>query len=320
MTIYDIAKQANVSTATVSRYLNGTGYVGKAAAERIAAAIAQSDYTPSGIARKLSSGGRFRLVGVACRNLEDPYYARAVAVIERELRAAGYEIIVACAGESTAEKRATVATLLGKSVDAVIFIGSVFMDEAGAIILDTARKRPCFVINAAVTGDNIYAAYCDDRAAVKTCAQLLLSEGRERLLYLHDVDTYGSEQKLAGFLAAGGRDHLRCPNVFGDIVDWFPEAYRAHRPDGVLCSNDTAAAAVLAAAARLGLSVPGQLAVVGHNNSLIAQCTTPALTSIDNGVDALSRTTAGNIVALFAGHAVPAAFRADYRIVRRESF
>lgn len=320
MTIYDIAEAANVSTATVSRYLNGTGYVGRASAARIEAVIRESGYKPSGVAKLLSSGEKLRLVGVVCRDVEDPYYARAVSVIERQLRENGYEIILSCAGETTAEKKAAVATLLRKSAEAVIFIGSVFMDGDGAVIRETARHTPCFVINADVSGDNIYSAYCDDAAAVRACAEAMLAEGRTALLYLTDVDTYGSRQKLAGFRAAGGTLTAGVPRDFDGAAAAFPALYRQYRPDGVLCANDTIAAAVLSAARGLGLSVPGTLAVAGHNNSIVAKCAYPSLTSVDNGVDVLSRTTAENVVAFFSGRPVPRTFRADFSLIRRQSF
>lgn len=320
MTIYDIAKAANVSTATVSRYVNGTGYVGRDSAARIEAVIRESGYKPSGVAKLLSSGETLRLVGVVCRDVEDPYYARAVSVIERRLRENGYEIILSCAGETAAEKKAAVATLLRKSAEAVIFIGSVFMDGGGAIIRETARRTPCFVINADVSGANIYSAYCDDAAAVRACAEAMRAEGRATLLYLTDVDTFGSRQKLAGFAAAGGTLSAVVPRDFDGAAAAFPALFRQYRPDGVLCANDTVAAAVLSAARGLGLSVPRDLAVAGHNNSIVARCTAPSLTSIDNGVDVLSLNTADNVIALFSGRPVPAVFRADFTLVRRESF
>lgn len=320
MTIYDIAKRAGVSTATVSRYLNGTGYVGKDAAERIAEAVREYDYTPSGIAQKLSSGGKLKLIGVVCRNVEDPYYARAVAILERQLRLSGYEIILSCAGESVEEKRAAVAMLTAKSADAIIFIGSVFMDLGGEVIREAARKLPCFVINASVDGDNVYSAYCDDYAAVRECAAEMLAAGRKKLLYLHDVDTYGSEKKLAGYLSAGGGAYARCPSEFDGILAEFPRLYEQYRPDGVLCSNDVVAAAVLAAAKAMGVDVPHALAVAGHNNSIVSRCTSPTLTTIDNRVDELSLATAKNVVALFSGDDVAKVYKAGYELVRRQSF
>ena len=320
MTIYDIAAKAGVSTATVSRYLNGKGYVGKASAERIDAVVKEYGYKPSGIAKMLSSGEKLRLIGVVCRDVEDPYYSRAVSIIERRLREKDYEILLGCAGETAEEKKAAVATLMGKSAEAVIFIGSVFMDGEGELIRETAVRLPCFVINADVRGDNVYCAYCDDCEAVKQCVGLLKAEGRERLLYLHDVDTYGSARKLAGYRAGGGVHTARVPRDFDSITEVFPALYGTFRPDAVLCSNDVVAAAVLKSCRSSGIRVPDELAVVGHNNSMLAKCTGPELTSIDNGVDVLSRVTADNVISLFSGSPFDENFRIDFKIARRESF
>lgn len=84
MNIYDIAKKAGVSIATVSRAINNSGYVGKATKQKILAVIQDENYYPSRTAQNLSTGAPLKLVGIVCYNIEDMYYAKAVAVLERE--------------------------------------------------------------------------------------------------------------------------------------------------------------------------------------------------------------------------------------------
>jgi len=321
LNIYDIAKEAGVSTATVSRYLNGSGYVGKSTAKRLADVIGAANYAPSAAAKALSTGTSLRLVGIVCYNIDDMYYAKSVSVLEKALRQSGYEIILSCTGKSLEEKQKAISVLLSKGVDAIIFVGSVFMDGSGKLVEGAAKSVSCFIINAVVEGDNIYCAYCDDRAAVREAALAMLKEGCKNLLFLYDVETYGSESKREGFLSAvqSGKA-LMLPEDYDRAAEEIQSVLAEFSPDGIICSNDVLAAAALAAARRNGVSVPGQLKIVGHNNSLLAKCSFPALTSIDNGVEKLSAVTAENIARLFRGEKIEKIFKTEYELVRRESF
>ncbi len=321
MNIYDIAKKADVSIATVSRYMNKSGYVGKKTAEKIEAVISRVGYTPSAAAKSLSKGGSFKLIGLVCCNIDDLYYAKSVSVLEKRLKIYGYDIILSCTGESIEEKETSIHMLLSKNADAIIFIGSVFMDGSGALLRKAAQHVPCFIINALISGENIYCAYCDDRAAVRETTRKLLDRGCRYPMFLYDAETYGSEKKRLGFTDACRGGHVeKVSGDFGEISETFGKLYEKFAPDAVVCSNDAIAAAVLDKAKLLGVSVPEKLKIVGHNNSLIALCTSPRLTSIDNGAEELSAITADNLLKLFNGEKFDAAIQINYKLIERESF
>ncbi len=321
MNIYDIAKIANVSTATVSRYINKSGYVGKKTASALEAIISKTGYSPSVAAKTLSTGNSFKLIGLVCYNIDDLYYAKSVSVLEKELKKSGYEMILSCTGKSIEEKEAAITMLISKSVDAIIFIGSVFMDGSGKIIKDAAQKVPCFIINAEISGNNIFSLYCDDRAAVRSVTTQLLESGCKKPLFLYDVQTYGSEQKKQGFLdTVKNGCCVNVPETFDEIIISLHKIYEKHLPDGIVCANDLIAAAVLSYLKTRNICVPHQVKVIGHNNSLLAKCSSPTLTSIDNRVEALSEATAQNIVKLFDGEKIQNKIKIDYIIKRRGSF
>lgn len=326
--IYDIAKKAGVSSATVSRYLNRSGYVGKKTAEKIAAVIEEDNFVPNPLARNLSQSRTFRLVGLICCDIEDMYYARAVSVLEKELKRSDYEMILSCSGASVEEKQRSIDTLLSKNADALIFIGSVFMDRSAAVIRETAKKKPCFIINADLTGYNVYCAYADDRAAVEQAVCELYQTGKKNPLFVVDVDTYGSRMKAEGFLrgtekcgiAPNDGRIVRCDTSFESARKAVKAALESGNYDAALCTNDLLACGALAAAKEAGKSVPGEFAVVGHNNSMITEVTSPPLASIDNKVTELALFTARNLVALFDGTKVAQRKKIPYEIVKRQTF
>lgn len=326
--IYDIAKKAGVSSATVSRYINKSGYVGKKTAEKIAAAIEFDHYVPNPIAQNLSRNTSFRLVGLICCDIEDLYYARAISVLEKQLKKNDYEIILSCSGTDVEEKKRCIDMLISKNVEAIIFIGSVFMERSAKIIRDAAKKVPCFIINAELTGENVYCVYADERTATETAVTEMINSGKNSPVFLYDVETYGSKMKSDGFrdaLAKAGKEiskelFIRCETSLNSAEEAVLALLKEKKCDAVLCSNDLLACGVLSAARKLGISVPEGLAVIGHNNSVIASLTSPLLSSIDNKVTELSEFTAQNIVNLFSGKQTVKNKKIPFELVRRESF
>lgn len=320
MNIYDIAKKTGVSTATVSRYLNGSGYVGKKTRERIAEVIAESGYTPSGFARSLSRGEKMKLFGVIVYRINDLYYAGCAAVLEKALRTAGYEMMLGCAENTETAVAAVTESLIKKNADALIYIGSAFTETAPYITAHIAPRIPCFFINAAVTGNNVFSAFCDDEKATASAAAILAAQ-RKRPIYLYDREIYGTARKRKGFLSVFPEAGVYL------IDDGEPSSrkklaaiLRETDADAIMAANDTLAAIAIRAAHDIGRRVPEDIAVIGHDNSFISELTIPALTSIDNGGEKLAAETAKKILSFFQGEKFTAETEIEAVLKRRESF
>jgi LacI family transcriptional regulator/LacI family asc operon transcriptional repressor len=325
MNIYDIARLAGVSIATVSRVINGKGYVNKNTREKVLKVITRHNYTPKKSAQNLSTGASLKLIGIVCYNIEDPYYAKAVAVLQRDLNRFGYDIILSCTGESRKQRQSCIDMLISKNVDAIVFIGSVFAGKSEQVILNAARHLPVFIINAKVEGKNIHCAYCDESDTVYECARALFERGRRKLAFFYDVETYGSSKKREGCLRAvkdlgiSEKYVMKCPPDLEGACREFEQFWEEGKADGAMCSNDELAAGILKAARKMGISVPGQLSVIGYNNSLIARCTSPALSSLENNVEKLAEFTAKNISDYFSENQAVLDFKADFKLIIRET-
>ncbi|NLC17243.1 MAG: LacI family transcriptional regulator [Clostridiales bacterium] len=327
-TIYDIAKMAGVSITTVSRVINNSGYVSAQTKKRVLDAIEKCNYTPNKTAQALSAGSTFKLIGIVCYNIEDMYYAKAVAVLERELRKYGYDILLSCTGESLEVRQSSVNMLVSKNVDAIIFIGSVFVGKTEDVILDASSILPVFLINAYIKHQNIYCAFCDEREAIKHCVLQAHKKGHKNILFMYDVDTYGSQKKLQGFcegvkectLNLDERYIIRCSPDIEDAADAFWGRYKSLPIDAVVCANDVLAAGALIAAQKNNILVPQKLSIIGYNNSLLARCVHPALTSLENNVEKLSVFTAQNINRYFSGEDAITKYQIDFELVIRDTF
>lgn len=326
--IYTIADEAGVSIATVSRVLNNSPSVSKKTKEKVFSVIRSHNYVPSAIAQNLSTRTSGNLIGIVCYNLKDLYYATAISLLESALRKLGHHIILSCTGEDYMQKQKSIEMLITKQVDAIILIGSVFLDAHGnnAYLINAAKHCPLVMINGNIRSDNIYSFYCDDFAAVRDCVRKL-AEKRRNFLFLYDADTYSGNLKITGFteglkecgLSAAGRI-IRCEPTPGSAAEQFIKFLdSSDKVDVVITSNDVLAAGVLNAAAKRKIRVPEELSVIGYNNSVITQCTTPQLSSIDNGLEQLCDLAVNSLVKLFNGETVDGVTTVSPRLILRET-
>ena len=139
------------------------------------------------------------------------------------------------------------------------------------------------------------------------------------------METYGSSKKREGFLRAvkdlgiSEKYVMKCPPGLEGACREFEQFWEEGKADGAMCSNDELAAGILKAARKMGISVPGQLSVIGYNNSLIARCTSPALSSLENNVEKLAEFTAKNISDYFSENQAVLDFKADFKLIIRET-
>lgn len=245
--------------------------------------------------------------------------------MKEKLSGFGYDIILSCTGESRQQMQKSVDMLITKKADAIIFIGSVFAGKSESVIQNAAKHLPVFIINARVYGKNIHCAYCDESLTVRECVKHLFGLGRQKLLFVYDVDTYGSNKKLQGFYSAvrefciSGSAVIKC-GADTDIVCQVIEKHLSENDtDAVICANDLLAAAALRAAERKGIALPQKLSVIGYNNSLIARCTSPRLTSLENNVQKLAEFTAKNINSYFTEGKAQTDYKTDFKLIIRET-
>ena len=310
--IYDIAKQAGVSIATVSRVVNKSPKVSEKTKQKVLEAIEQMDYTPNVFARGLGLNS-MRAIGLLCPDVADPYMAQAVAHLEKKLKVNGYNCILGCSGEKEKEKERQVKLLLSKRIDALILIGSVYSEDKNAsyrmeYIRDAAKQVPVFMINGRVGGEGIYCYYGDDYQGAYDVVRAMVTHGKKRILFLSDATTYSVRQKLAGYKAALREakypilEELRL-DVKSDIQS-VKEKMLAHDAipfDSVFACNDILAIGALKYAKTKGIRVPEELEVVGYNNLLMASCCEPELTSVDNHLEQICENAVQGLMCVLQG-------------------
>ena len=329
MNIYDIADKAGVSIATVSRILNKKGSVSPKTREKVLKVIDEMGYTPNAFARALGLDS-IKMIGVICSDVSDIYYAKAVSVIENELRAKGYDAILCCTGTDLNDKKKGIGVLLAKRVDAIILIGSIFQEPVDNSHIEKAAKSiPIIIINGEFEFENTYSVKCDEYKAVKDCVIALSEKGRKDILYIYESETYSGIWKRKGF--ASGMKSIGVPLSAKNIFKCDKDIESINRLiceilssgisfSAIITSVDIVAVGVIKALANHGIKVPDAVSVVGFDNSILAECSSPSITSIDSKVEILCIDAVRTLLDVFDKKNVATVKTIQADLIYRESF
>lgn len=330
MNIYDVSEKAGVSIATVSRVLNGNPNVSEQTRSKVLAVMEELGYTPNIFARGLGLN-TMKTIGIMCTDSSDIYLANAVYYTEHELRSHDYDSILCCTGYDLENKKKSLELLLSKRVDAIIMIGSKFQESKpkdNAYIFAASRQIPIMLVNGYLEGPNIFCTLCDDFHAVHDVTDSLIKSGRHNILYLYTSNSYSGTRKREGFMKALSENGLSvrgeymqmCRKDISDARDTITRLYgNGLSIDSVITSDDALAVGALKFALHNHLSVPDDISIVGYNNSILATCAEPELTSIDTKVEALCINTVNTLMRIFDGCNVPGKTTISADIVYRQT-
>ncbi|MBS6256403.1 LacI family DNA-binding transcriptional regulator [Megasphaera massiliensis] len=327
ITIYDIAQKCHVSIATVSRVLNGSSRVSEKTRAKVLLVMKEMGYKPNPFARGLGLDS-MKIIGVICTDVADIFYAHAVSLLEDGLRQHHFDVMLSNTGSDNGHNGKYISDMAGKHVDAIITIGTPFSSESDVRLLcETARQIPVITINSDYHQPRMYSVVCNEKDGMKDVVAALAKKGCKHILYIYNSLTYSGRHKLDGFrlgikdLQLPHRTELiqQIPKTLTDTEALIDRLVAEHIDfDAIITADDIFAVGAQRAALRHGLNIP----VVGCNNSILAECATPTLTSLDNKLTNLC-TAAVNIVTELTtkgADAVPIRTEFNAELIERESF
>jgi LacI family transcriptional regulator len=328
MSIYEVAQKAGVSIATVSRVINNSGSVRPETKERVEAALKELNYRPNAIARSLVVNAT-NTIGILASDVRDSYYANAIYILEQEFRKLGYHVILCNTGGGLEKRRRYLGLLLEKKVDGMVLVGSIFKEKNGnPHILDASASVPIVLLNSSLEGDNIYSVVCDDKTGVSKVVESLAQRGHREIAYVYDVDSFSGLAKLDGFTT--GMSSMGLPikqewiiqtesGILGGRLALKMLEDAKASCTAIIASEDILAAGILKGLTQKGIKVPYEKAVFGYNDSIIAQCTTPELSSVDNKVGTIAKEASKVLYQVLQGKDVPHSNIIVPELVFRES-
>lgn len=284
----DIARAANVSTATVSRVLNASPLVRQEVRGRVEQAIKKLGYFPHGAARALASNRSFT-VGAIIPTLSNAIFAAGVHAFEARLAEADYTILLAVSNYSPQAEAIQVQRLLERGVDALMLVGN---DHTPPTTVQLRRAGKAYVntwtYDAASRHPNVGFS---NRKAIAQVAEHLVSLGHRDIGMLAGI-TAGNDRardRVEGLRDALAGHGLRlAPRWFAEVpysISAARQAFghmagRGALPTALVCGNDVIALGALFEALARGIAVPQDLSITGFDDLSLVEHIRPALTTV----------------------------------------
>lgn len=287
MSLKDVARRARVSTATVSRVLNGVDVVKNSTRSRVMKAVSELNYHPNLHARSLA-GGVSRTLGVIVSNLENPFFLDVYRSLERDCHANGYEIVVANTGYRSEQLVASVRLMIGRRVAGLAAIVSEMDQELIAELLDS--RIPVVFYDVGPTQRNITNIRVNYRKGIERIVEYLSALGHEKFGFVGHHAALGpiDERRAALFDAIARHCAGAEIRVAGDAdtLEGGTQAARQILSAGfpataIVCVNDLMAVGVLRELRERGIRVPDDISVTGFDNIRLSQFCFPPLTTVD---------------------------------------
>ncbi|GAB91436.1 LacI family DNA-binding transcriptional regulator [Gordonia rhizosphera] len=287
-TIRDVAAHAGVSKSVVSRVLRDEPNVSEERRARVRDAMAELDYRPNTMARGLSQS-RSGTIGVVINDLRNPWYVSLIEGLATTLDAVDIAPILVDSRLDHQVGRNTVETLLSRQVDGLVVVGTT---DARVDVERAALSIPV-VLAGTLEPDlpTVDIAVDDDLAGATMATEHLLRLGHRRLAHIQGPGAVGALRRK-GFedtLAAAGIAAENMMVEYGGTREegGYAAAERlldaATPPTAILAYNDMTSLGVMSAADDRGLSIPGDLSLIGYDNTQLASLRHISLTSVDNG-------------------------------------
>jgi DNA-binding LacI/PurR family transcriptional regulator len=282
-TIRDVAAAAQVSTATVSKFVNGNQRFTAEVEARIAQAVRTLGYSLNPMARGMITGQTGN-VGIIILDILNPYFTSLVKGASRMAASAGLNLIIADAAESTAPELGVLQSLC-RRVDGLIVSARLPAPVIEALF---ASGTPVVFYGRPALHPNAHNVGCDNHAAALMLGRHLRELGHRRISYLGFSGARWSAERERGL-----RDAFRDVNARFRVFDAAaPSAEEGERlastillsqdmDDAIVTYNDLLAMGLLLEAKTLGIRVPEQVSVAGFDNIAYGRLVSPALTSVD---------------------------------------
>lgn len=311
----DIARQAQVSEATVSRVINDRPGVSHETRQAVLTALDVLGYERPERLRKRSAG----LVGLVVPELDNPIFPAFAQVIESTLAQQGYTPVLCTQSPGGVTEDEYVEMLLDRQVSGIVFVSGLSADttadhERYQRLLD--RPLPIVLVNGYTDGLEAPFVSCDDRLAGDLAVTHLVALGHRRIGMISGPNRFISTQrKLAGYRMAMKRELGVADAALDDFVsltlfgveggEVAADRLLAKGVTGIVCGSDLMALGAIRAARRRGLSVPADVSVIGFDDSPLIAFTDPPLTTLRQPVMAMAVAAVRSLMDEINGHGAP---------------
>lgn len=300
----DIAKEAGVGIATISRYINGTGYVSDEARERIEKVIKKSNYKPNELARAIFSKNS-KVIGLLVPNISNPYFNELALIIEDYVSNQGFSMFLCNTNDDPEKEKNYIHALQGHRVAGMIAVRGQCKNEYSDYPIPVVSFENHI-------SDEIITVVTDNYMGGRLAFNVLFENGCRNLAHIKGPGfSDATIDRTRGFL-----DGAKEKNLTVEIIQFETDFHRNMLEvnskalesigefDGIFIFNDIAAAAVIRYFKQKNVKIPEEMQIVGFDNSYIGQFLYPSLTTIEQSIHDVAKKTSETLLSLIKGEHV----------------
>ena len=333
ITIYDIAKEAGVSPATVSRVLTNSARVRPEKKQKIQELIEKYNFTPNAMARGLSDT-RSRVIGIIAADVRNPFYSEVFVACELAARRLGYTVLLCNSLGEAGLERQQLEKLQEQRVDAVIQMGGRVDDLVSNLeyveLVNAMPERIPMVINGKLDGTQCFQVQIDARKTMDLLMEHLIGLGhREIALVGGRADVLSTFEKIQRYKQLLKQNQIPFrPELVQEAGHYNDAGAYAEMnrmldagivPTAAIAINDYSAAGIARSLTEHGYRIPEDISLVSYDNTYIAEMLIPKLTSIDYDYGNLGRKLVETAIGALEGKEIPKLQMLEPTLVVRES-
>ncbi len=287
MDIQEVARLAKVSTATVSRVLNGSSKVRPITAKRVQRVIDELNYVPNTSARYLRAG-RTKLFGLIVSDIRNPFFPDLIDRFEALSGNHGIDMVFTHTNYDLKRLDHCLRRMVERNVDGIAVMTSEV--ELSALERVKRRKTPLVLLNQIELDKNFHNIHVDYSEGFEQAVRHLQALGHTRIGFLSGPaglsspqrrrSAFASKMKQCGLKVREEFIATSTMDVEGGFAAMQELLARPRRPTAVVCTNDLMALGAIQAAQKAQLSVPGDISIIGFDDLPLCRMFTPQLTTI----------------------------------------
>ncbi len=310
-TIKDVAKEAGVSVATVSRVINKSPKASRSSIESVTKAMSKLGYRPNAAARALVSQST-NTMGVLVGDVSDPFFGTLIKSVDNVARENGKHILIGNGYHNPDDERHALELLINSRCEAIIVHSKGLPDEE---LIEYAKEvKGLVLINRHIDEISERCISLDNRKGAYLATEHLIRQGHRKIACIassHQIED--TDARLQGYQAALQDNGIELtksyieygePNSDGGEVAMTNLLTKSVEITGVVAYNDYMAAGALATLNQNGIDVPDKVSMVGFDDGLIARYVTPSLTTVRYPIEMMAERAARLALSLSRGEEI----------------
>ncbi|MDT8715959.1 LacI family DNA-binding transcriptional regulator [Clostridium sp. 19966] len=333
ITVRDIAREANVSVATVSRFINNKGVLSEETAAKVQFVIEKYNFIPNELARSLYTK-KSKMLGFVVPDITNGFYSQLCLEVEKSAVELGYNVFLCNSMNDRKLESLYLEKLAERQVDGIILAGGRINDTINnPEHIDEMKKIlphvPVVMINGKMDGVESYRVFSDEKEAVFKMLQYLTNLGHRKIGLIGGSSGITSfDIKKDAFLEAADKMKFVYKDqwiieggysIEGGIVSMSKLLQNAEMPSAVIAINDLVAAGALKVCNKQRVRIPDELSIIGFDNIDLCKVTKPELTTMAHPYEKLGKKAVEAVNKLVNGEIPELEISLDTELVIRDS-